>query len=173
MWNLSDTLNYILDINGFGLTRRMKDKNVYLKVIAPKEKIGGMFEFNHERISNNMALGYLDTMRAFNKMQGHIYYFPATEFNRMLSVFNLQTIYGLENAAKVYQMNKNKAYNFEEFIEELTKKHLEAKEKYEKIKGILSEKNMTKLKENVDFAIQDLQKKNVIPRLRKKWNIGG
>ena len=140
----------VADINGFGLTRRMKDKNVYLKVIAPKEKIGGMFEFNHDRINNNMALGYLDTMRSFNKMQGHIYYFHTNEFNRMLNVFNLQTIYGLENAAKVYEMNKYKAYNFEEFIEELTSKHLEAKEKYEKIKGILSEKNMTKLKENVD-----------------------
>ena len=29
-----------------------------------------------------------------------------------------------------------------------------------------------KLKENLDFAIEDLQQKNVINRLRKKWNIG-
>ena len=29
-----------------------------------------------------------------------------------------------------------------------------------------------KLKENLDFAINDLQQKNVIPRLRKKWEIG-
>lgn len=28
-----------------------------------------------------------------------------------------------------------------------------------------------KLKENLDFAIEDLQRKNVIPRLRKKWEI--
>ena len=28
-----------------------------------------------------------------------------------------------------------------------------------------------KLKENIDFAIEDLQRKNVIPRLRKKWKI--
>ena len=29
-----------------------------------------------------------------------------------------------------------------------------------------------KFKENLDFAIEDLQRKNVIPRLRKKWGIG-
>ena len=29
-----------------------------------------------------------------------------------------------------------------------------------------------KLKENLDFAIEDLQQKNVIPRLRKAWGIG-
>ena len=29
-----------------------------------------------------------------------------------------------------------------------------------------------KLKENLDFAIKDMQQKNVIPRLRKKWEIG-
>ena len=28
-----------------------------------------------------------------------------------------------------------------------------------------------KLKQNLDFAIKDLQQKNVIPRLRKKWEI--
>ena len=29
-----------------------------------------------------------------------------------------------------------------------------------------------KLKENLDYAIRDMQRKNVIPRLRKKWKIG-
>ena len=29
-----------------------------------------------------------------------------------------------------------------------------------------------KLKENLDFAIKDMQRKNVVPRLRKKWNVG-
>lgn len=40
--------------------------------------------------------------------------------------------------------------------------------------GIAFKKGETtvKLKENLDFAIKDMQQKNVIPRLRKKWNIG-
>ena len=29
-----------------------------------------------------------------------------------------------------------------------------------------------KLKENLDFAIKDMQKKNIITRIRKKWGVG-
>ena len=122
-------------INGIGFRKKIIDKNVYLKIIAPKENLGGSFEFNHEKIKNNITLGYLDTMRSFNKMQGHMYYFFSDEFNKMLEVFNLQTIYGLENAAKIYKMDKYKPYTFEEFIKELSKRHLDAKEKYTNLKS--------------------------------------
>lgn len=145
----------VIDINGTGFNRKMTSKNVYLKVISPKEKIGGTMNFNHDRMKNNIALGYLDTMRSFNKMQGHIYYFYSKEFNKMLDVFNLQTISGLENAAKIYGINKYKAYNFEEFIEELTQKHNEAKEKYDKIKNQLQEKSIKKLRETINTIFNE------------------
>lgn len=145
----------VADIDGLGFNRRLENKNVYLKVISPKENLGGTLEFNHEKMSNNIALGYLDTMRAFNKMQGHIYYFSTKEFNKMLEAFNLQTIYGLENAAKIYGINKYKAYTFDEFVKELSEKHVEAKEKYEKVKHVLQEKNITKLKENIDTIFNE------------------
>ena len=140
----------VADINGMGIRRKMIDKNVYLKIISPKESLGGSFEFNHDKIKNNIALGYLDTMRSFNKMQGHMYYFWADEFNKMLEVFNLQTIYGLENAAKIYKMDKYKAYKFEEFIEELSKRHAEAKEKYVTLKSKLHVKYIPEFKGKVD-----------------------
>ena len=140
----------VADINGIGFSRRMVDKNVYLKVISPKENLGGIFEFNHEKISNNIILGYLDTMKSFNKMQGHIYYFFSNEFDKMLKVFNLQTISGLENAAKIYKMNKYKAYSFEEFIKKLNEKHQKAKEEYLKIKDKLNAKNILSLKGNIN-----------------------
>lgn len=145
----------VVDIDGAGLNRRMTDKNVYLKVISPNEKLGGTLEFNHERINNNIALGYLDTMRSFSKMQGHMYYFPVKEFNKMLDVFNLQTIYGLENAAKIYGLSKYKAYEFEEFIKEVYEKHTEAKEKYAKIANQLEEKSVKKLKERIDTIFNE------------------
>lgn len=145
----------VVDINGTGFNRKMTSKNVYLKVISPKEKLGGTMNFNHDRMKNNIALGYLDTMRSFNKMQGHVYYFYSKEFNRMLDVFNLQTISGLENAAKIYGINKYKAYNFEEFIEELARKHNEAKEKYDKMKNQLQEKSVKKLRETINTIFNE------------------
>ena len=138
------------DIAGVGLKRKMIDKNVYLKVISPNESLGGTFEFNHERIKNNIKLGYLDTMRAFNKLQGHIYYFKTSEFNKMLEQFNLQTIYGLEYSAKIYNIDRYREYEFEEFIKILNEKHKEAEKKYDKIKNSLHLKNLLELKNEIN-----------------------
>ena len=107
---------------------------MYVKVVSPSEDLGGTFEFNHERINNNIKLGYLDTMRSFNKLQGHIYYFKPEEFSKMLEIFNLQTIYGLEYAAQMYKMYRYREYSFNEFIEELNERHIEAEKKYRKMK---------------------------------------
>lgn len=125
----------IIDIAGVGFSKKSISKDLYIKVISPSEDLGGTFEFNHERIINNIKLGYLDTMRSFNKLQGHIYYFKPEEFAKMLEVFNLQTIYGLEYAAQMYKIYKYREYTFEEFIEEVNKKQLEAEKTYEKIKN--------------------------------------
>ena len=125
----------IVDIAGVGFSKKSISKDLYIKVISPSEDLGGTFEFNHERINNNIKLGYLDTMRSFNRLQGHIYYFKPEEFAKMLEVFNLQTIYGLEYAAQMYKMYKYREYTFEEFIGELDKRHLEAEETYEKMKN--------------------------------------
>lgn len=124
----------IIDIAGVGFSKKSLSKDLYVKVVSPSEDLGGTFEFNHERINNNIKLGYLDTMRSFNKLQGHIYYFKPEEFSKMLEIFNLQTIYGLEYAAQMYKMYRYREYSFNEFIEELNERHIEAEKKYRKMK---------------------------------------
>ena len=124
----------IVDMEGMGFSKKSVKRDSYIKVISPSEELGGTFEFNHEKIINNMKMGYLDTMKSFNKLQGHMYYFKPDEFAKMLEKFNLQTIYGLEYAAEMYKMYKYREYTFEEFITELIKKHLEAEQTFEKMK---------------------------------------
>lgn len=124
----------VIDISGVGISRKSVNKDVYTKVVLPSEDLGGVFDFNHERIVNNIKLGYLDTKRTFNKLQGHIYYFKPEEFSKMIEVFNLQTIYGLEYAAQIYKMYKYREYDFEEFINELYKRHLEMENIFKKMK---------------------------------------
>lgn len=101
-------------------------------MISSSDDLGGTFDFNHERIINNIKMGYLDTMRSFNKLQGHIYYFKPEEFAKMLEIFNLQTIYGLEYAAQMYKMYKYREYIFEEFIAELQERHQDAENNIKK-----------------------------------------
>lgn len=124
----------IADIAGVGFSKKTVNKDIYVKVISSSEDLGGTFEFNHERILNNIKLGYLDTMKSFNKLQGHIYYFKPEEFAKMLEVFNLQTIYGLEYAAQMYKMYRYREYTFEEFVQELMERHLEAEKTYANMK---------------------------------------
>ena len=124
----------IVDMAGIGFSRKSIKRDAYIKVISPSEDLGGTFEFNHSKIINNIKMGYLDTMKSFNQLQGHMYYFKPEEFAKLLEKFNLQTIYGLEYAAEMYKMYKYREYTFEEFITELNKKHLEAEQTFEKMK---------------------------------------
>ncbi|HOZ54432.1 MAG TPA: patatin-like phospholipase family protein [Clostridia bacterium] len=139
----------VFDIAGIGIKRKLLNKDVYLKVISPNESLGGTFEFNPEKIKSNIKLGYLDTLKVFNKVQGHIYYFNVKEFNKMMENYGLQTIYGLEHAAQIYNIDKLKIYKFEEFIEELRIKHVEAQTRYNKIKEILKSKNILEIKSQI------------------------
>ncbi len=145
----------VADIKGPGANRKIIDKHVYLKIISPRGNIGGTFEFNKQKIKNNIILGYLDTMKAFNEIQGHRYYFKAEEFNKMLEVFNLQTIYGLESAAKIYGLNIYHAYNMQEFLELLYKKHKKTQEKYEIIKDDLIKKHIKNWKKNLESIFEN------------------
>ncbi len=139
----------VLDVAGIGIKRRLISKDVYLKVISPNESLGATFEFNPEKIKYNIKLGYLDTLKVFNKLQGHIYYFRVSEFNKMMENYGLQTIYGLEHAAQIYNIDKLKIYEFEKFIQELRTKHLEAQTRYNQIKEILKTKNILEIKSQI------------------------
>ena len=134
----------VADIAGLGFNRKIEDKNIYLKLISPSEDLGGTFEFNKEKIEYNMKLGYLDTLKYFCKVQGHIYYFDKDEFDKLLDKYSLETIHGLEYAAKIYEIDRMKIYNADEFINLLRKKHIDAQKRYDRIKKYL---NLKKLKE--------------------------
>ncbi len=126
----------VFDTSGPGVKRGLINKEVYIKLIRPAESLGGVFEFNKERIRKNAKMGYLDTLKAFSKLQGHRYYFKTGEFNTLLTKFSLQTIAGLEFAAKVYGMDELKIYSTDDFMKELREMHHEASVRYHEIKKV-------------------------------------
>ncbi|NLM27426.1 MAG: patatin-like phospholipase family protein [Clostridiaceae bacterium] len=126
----------VIDSSAIGMRRGLISKDVYIKFIRPSESLGGIFEFDREKIKKNILLGYLDTLKAFSRLQGHRYYFKTDDFNEVLMKFNLQTIAGLEFAAKVYGMDQYKIYNSNDFFSELLNRHHEATERYNKIKKV-------------------------------------
>ena len=131
-----------VDVNGPGITKNNISSNVLIKMIYPKDDLGGLFEFNKETITRNINMGYLDTLKSFNKIQGHMYYFELKEFNKLLKQFNVQTIYGLECAASIYEVDKYKIYTANEFIDMIKKRHDAAYRKYNNVKDSFDIGNM-------------------------------
>lgn len=131
-----------VDVNGPGITKNNISSNVLIKMIYPKDDLGGLFEFNKETITRNINMGYLDTLKSFNKIQGHMYYFELKEFNKLLKQFNVQTIYGLECAASIYEVDKYKIYTANEFIDIIKKRHDAAYRKYNNVKDSFDIGNM-------------------------------
>lgn len=124
----------VVDISGPGLKKGLVKKGVYIKLIRSDESLGGVFEFNKDRLQKNMKLGYLDTMKAFCALQGHRYYFRTEDFTGLLSRFTLQTIEGLEFAAQIYHMDRYRIYDTQSFLTELLERHRKATEQYKAVK---------------------------------------
>ena len=123
-----------VDIEGPGITRNAIGKEVFIKLIYSKEDLGGLFEFNSEIIEHNINMGYLDTLKSFNELQGHKYFFYPKEFYKGLKRYNVQIIYGLECAANIYGVKKDQVYSFDEFLDIVINRHNEAKRKYNEAK---------------------------------------
>jgi len=120
----------VIDSSAIGMRRGLISKDVYIKFIRPSDSLGGTFEFDKEKIRKNILLGYLDTLKAFSRLQGHRYYFKTDDFNEILTKFNLQTIAGLDG------MDQYKIYNSDDFFGELLNRHHEATERYSRIKKV-------------------------------------
>lgn len=52
-----------------------------VKYIRPKHNLGGFMKFEHEQIMNNMELGYLDTMKSYNRLKGFRQAFYLDDFD--------------------------------------------------------------------------------------------
>ena len=129
----------VIDISNGGISRRIQNKNAYIKIIRPNEDLGSIFDFDRARIKKNIKMGYLDTMKSFNKLQGHYYYFDKRDFEKFIDVFSLKTIYGLETAAKLYDIELYKVYNYKNFLSELYSVHNIYLNEYNKLKNGVSD----------------------------------
>jgi len=126
----------VIDLAGLGIHRKLEKKQgVYVKMIRCSEDLGGTFEFDHKRIQKNIQMGYLDTLRAFQKLQGHYYYFSPKSFHQLLNNFNLNVIYGLETAAKIYNLDRYKIYTADAFLNTLMESHADAQNRFKSLRN--------------------------------------
>lgn len=66
-----------VDLHSVGLTRRVKAGAYQITTIQPRWPLGPFILFEKGTAQRNMALGYLDAMKAFGRLAGWLYAFPA------------------------------------------------------------------------------------------------
>lgn len=68
----------VVRIYGIGLEKPVKiPKDVNIIEIAPRINLGGILEFNPDKIRRNIDVGYYDGMRCLRSLKGKIYYIDA------------------------------------------------------------------------------------------------
>lgn len=127
-----------IDLEGHGIKKPYKNNDIYFKIIRPSQPLGGLLDFNKSKIKLNIKMGYLDTLKAFAKLQGNYYYFEPDEFKKLLDQFSLQTIAGLEFAAREYGIQRYQIFTKRDFLKAIAKRHKQATEEFSLLKNSIT-----------------------------------
>ncbi len=89
-----------VDLDGIGINHKMCEEYKDVKIISvgSYHDLGSFLEFNPKTAKRNMELGYLDTYKAFGKLDGFAYAFKKGEIEKMYQRFG---IYLMEQWDKV------------------------------------------------------------------------
>ena len=64
----------VIDISGLGIKRKLDIQGRQIVYIKNSINMGGVLDFSKEFLSNFKKLGYLDTLRTFDRLKGHNYF---------------------------------------------------------------------------------------------------
>ncbi len=104
-----------VDLQALGLKKKIKNKNVKVTYITPKRKLEAFFMFEPKAAKRMINLGYNDTMKTFNKLEGDVYTFKKGSMKRFDYYKNkvLSIVDYYENKSIAKKIN-----NFYEYIED-------------------------------------------------------
>lgn len=99
----------VIRIYGVGIEKRMKlpeDANII--TIAPREKLGGVLQFDAEQSKKDMLLGYFDGMRMLYGLAGEKYYIDRqwSETQAYFALQSLMKVYLKEETVSLREINE-------------------------------------------------------------------
>lgn len=80
-----------VDLKEVGIKRKIENKNIKVTYISPRSNIGSFLVFEKEMARKAIRLGYNDTLKTFNKLDGNIYTFRHNQINKYLN--NYKNVY--------------------------------------------------------------------------------
>lgn len=102
-----------VDLEAIGVTKKVKNENINIKYIRPTSKLDSLLMFENKKVKRMIKLGYNDTMKFYNKLDGNVYTFKKNTINK---VYNL---YGnlINEKLKKYKLDEINIKQLEETIE--------------------------------------------------------
>lgn len=110
--------------------RTMTFDRLRVTYICNSMDLGGTLDLSPQILSRNFELGYLDTRKTFGFLDGIHYYLPIQDYQYLLSFFEDGVVPGLEQAALLYNMPRDRVYSADEFLTALSLCREKAAEQY-------------------------------------------
>lgn len=103
-----------IDLKAVGIKQRVKNKNVNIKYISPRNETGSFLAFESTGTRKNIQLGYNDTMKSFYKLDGDKYTFKLGQleknyhkyFNKFINI--IKELYNDDYLNKLFKFNNDK-----------------------------------------------------------------
>lgn len=109
----------VVDISTWkGFYHNLDFRNSEIVYIRPHniEDLGASFDFESEMVEKRMQLGYLDTMKAFSRLLGKIYYFEPDTFREMVKSYGARVVEQLEELAYELEVPLCEVYTQVKFL---------------------------------------------------------
>lgn len=146
-----------VDLKEIGIKRRVKNKNIKITTISPRNDIGSFLVFDSDSAKRAIRLGYNDTMKTFNRLDGFNYTFKKNhlhknylKYNKIL--INKYEIYFkeedfieiLERLGSILEIDDSNIYSFRKYNKLLKEKFLQIKSDLT-ISNLIDENNIKQL----------------------------
>lgn len=96
-----------VELDSVGITTRVRNKKIKIIKIKPKSKLGPTINFNKEMINRNINLGYNDTLKVYNKLDGDFYSFKKNHLH--INYLKYKNLF-VNNISVILNNDKNKEF---------------------------------------------------------------
>ncbi len=126
-----------IDLSDHSILKSPLIDNIELTFIHDRQDLGGTFDITADVLIRNRRLGYLDTLKAFGRLGGEYYTFEPQEYRQLLKQFGGKTLRGLEQAALIYEVDRQVLYSAKSFLDLLRQRRQAIELDYQKMRHAL------------------------------------
>lgn len=119
--------------------------NMQLTMIHNRMDLGGTFDTTPETLERNRMLGYLDTLKAYGRLEGEYFSFRPEDYRALIQTLGFENVRGLEQAAIAYDLDRSCIYRPGEFLDLIKRSRQAMQAMYEEKRRLMKIDNKLRL----------------------------